>query len=133
MSEKELNITHGIYLQEHDQCFTRYSFFKVIGLNLSIIDLKKIDLPPILMETVRRKWKSWKHKLHEYKETKVLEFTYGYNDKYAAITIVSPKDFFKRKIGYQIIKGRLEKGDKVFQYDYLEKPKNHHQIIEVEN
>lgn len=125
-----MEIIHGIYIHGFiPKCYTRYSFFK----NLEDINfqIRSIEIPNELMETLRRKWKSWKNKLHSYRDLKVIEFTYGYTEKYAAITIVSPKDFFNRRIGYNIIKGRLTKGEKVFNYDKNFKHPKQHQIIEV--
>ena len=98
-------ITHGIFWK--GKPITRASFYTN---DLSQYHFFVIE--PELLETLKRKMKSWKNKVD------YLEFTYGYNDNYALITIVSPKDQYNKRIGYQITLGRLKRANKVYEDEY---------------
>ena len=101
----EIHITHGIFWK--GKPITRASFHTndVGQYHFFVIE-------PELRNTLKKKMKSWKNKVE------FIEFTYGYSDNYALITIVSPKDHFNKKLGYQITVGRLKKAEKILEDNY---------------
>lgn len=106
-------IIHGIYMYKNhitpEGAVIRKGFFEN-----DICALRYIYMDSRLEETLKRKAKSWRNKV------KYIEFTYGYNDNYAVLTIVSPKDQFNRKRGYQITMGRLKNAKRILEKEAKE-------------
>ena len=104
-----IRVVHGYYDERKDRLFGKYynwgELYPLYRNSMKILP----NLPVKFRQLIKEKWDKFRSDL--LKKDKPLEFTFGYDEEteVSAIAIVHPKDYFSRKIGYNIVYGRIKR------------------------